>query len=101
MKKSEHTPTPWHKTALDKIVNSTGTTVIANLNLLEFGTDGNTAIANAAFIVRAVNNHDALVEALEMALREMHELRAGKPLASGKAFFHVDQVLAAAKGNER
>ena len=68
MKKSEHTPTPWHKTALDKIVNSTGTTVIANLNLLEFGTDGNTAIANAAFIARAVNSHDALIQAANHAL---------------------------------
>jgi hypothetical protein len=46
---SEHTKTPWHVDSVDPAF------VSVRVN----------AIANAAYIVRAVNAHEALVEALE------------------------------------
>lgn len=69
--KAEHTPTPW-KTGgsfgLD-VLTSDGNTHIANCGIYQGEneyTQGKQA--NAEFIVRAVNNHDALVEALNELL---------------------------------
>lgn len=68
---AEHTPTPW---TVDK-VHFSGECHLHGPNGEEFAllyvSDGADdpepypAEANAAFIVKAVNNHDALVEALE------------------------------------
>jgi hypothetical protein len=72
-----HTPTPWHvfddKAECPGIEAENVTIVVFGDKLTiteDCGVQGETAEearANAAFIVRAVNSHDALVEALEAA----------------------------------
>lgn len=57
-----HTPTPWHIVG-DRIVFS-GHTTIAKMEVLHSELSVETIAANAAFIVRAVNAHEVLVEAL-------------------------------------
>ena len=62
-KQAQHTPTPWSI----KIGNmkKVGTVyLIAN----EKGIDKEESIANSAFIVKAVNSHEKLVEALKFAI---------------------------------
>ena len=55
-----HTPTPWFATDLRQVRSHVGFVALTS------GSDFNVAIeeANAAFIVRACNSHDALVAAL-------------------------------------
>lgn len=72
MTKAKHTPTPWKIEFNSKceIVAKEGT--IATLDLpmkRELGYDGACLLeeANASFIVKAVNSHEALVEALKLA----------------------------------
>lgn len=57
---SPHSPTPWH---------------LSGQGSVKYGRDGcvcrvnwNNRKANAAFIIRAVNSHDALVKALDRAI---------------------------------
>lgn len=66
---TEHTPTPWIFDGFNALQIFDG-----DLNLIcyvvggqGYRTNEDTAKYNAAFIVRAVNAHDALVEALEFA----------------------------------
>lgn len=66
--KTQHTPTPWAKSGgFDELTGADGTKVIISAELAAgFGsvTHYPKATANAAFIVLAVNTHDALFEAL-------------------------------------
>ena len=69
-KVSEHTPTPWAvgARAFLRVETSDGKTVATT------GSDSDLRDqweANAAFIVKAVNAHDALVEALEDLLSDV------------------------------
>jgi hypothetical protein len=61
---SEHTPTPWKVTADER-----GSIVRADTTesqpIASMWHNGDDPAANAALIVKAVNNHDALVAALE------------------------------------
>jgi hypothetical protein len=62
---TEHTPTPWNIGISD---NGRADWVFASGQAIadcEFINDKGVTEANAAFIVKAVNNHDALVKALE------------------------------------
>jgi hypothetical protein len=60
---AQHTPTPWHVSPLDSsryMVCHDDGFVIATVS-----PEGNRTLANAKFIVRAVNNHAGLLAALE------------------------------------
>ncbi len=65
MTENQHTPTPWHVDNSGIVVGSRApngsTDLIADLHTSAMPAE---ARANAALIVRAVNNHQALVEAL-------------------------------------
>ena len=64
-----HTATPW------RLYNRrTRTTIVENDNYSNV-LEGINCKANAAFIVKAVNNHDALVETLKSAKHDM-DMRA-------------------------
>lgn len=73
-KPAEHTPTPWVllDDAFAKIGepnDDVGCTVIADCEGNVRDLSHETMIANAAFIVRAVNAHEELVKALEESLK--------------------------------
>jgi len=62
---TKHTPTPWKAIGNGyTIVHREDTAIVANVAGGNSGTAGE-ALHNAAFIVRAVNSHAALVESLE------------------------------------
>lgn len=78
---SEHTPTPWavpvsegNDTLICEDLGERLGTIIADVSrpiknfTLYRDISWDEAAANAAFIVKAVNNHDALVKALEYVL---------------------------------
>lgn len=94
--KLSHTPTPWHP-AYDRGCEL----IMAFRNgreavLAEVGAETDTSYeedrANAAFIVRAVNSHDALVKALE-AVQRLHGYQGED--ASGYAAELDKQIKAA------
>ena len=58
-----HTPTPWDLRSRSITVKDNGEDIVAEANGGLSGTIGE-AVANAAFIVRACNSHEALVDAL-------------------------------------
>jgi len=67
---SNRTPTPWHFEELDRRPDGCGYLRCAadNLEISHHGDMGRSReenLANAAFIVKAVNSHDKLVEALK------------------------------------
>ena len=57
-----HTPTPWDFRSRSITVKDNGEDIVAEANGGLSGTIGE-AVANAAFIVRACNAHEALVKA--------------------------------------
>lgn len=67
------TPRPWKYSPYHKSIQSTEISKdgcvlkIADLDLASYGVNE----ANAALIVRAVNNHDALIEALKIASKAL------------------------------
>jgi hypothetical protein len=69
---AKHTPTPWEQSdAFGATEVGTCVKAVADNNMIAsctgyYGRDG--AIANAAFIVRACNSHDNLVDALQEAV---------------------------------
>ena len=69
--KPTHTPTPW---------NTAGFEIWAGSKRITMGQgsfdekDRSVRRANVRFIIRAVNSHDAMVEALESALTEIDKL---------------------------
>ena len=69
---SEHTPTPWRADAPRKYAGVTWDNIIRSerrndpvCTVFVAGYMEREAAANAAFIVKAVNSHDALVKALQ------------------------------------
>lgn len=100
MTKSNHTPTPWHVIEGNKsiyICNPKGTP-IAELNLYigdsGFITKDKNGIANADFIVRAVNCHDELVDVLNLLNKEVYL----QDKTSNSTFKRMQNILAKAKG---
>ena len=78
---AEHTPTPWHIEPYyalgpeQEIVGSNGEPICTVLGSKDFTEDTEGWIEpDAAFIVRAVNCHEELVEALEFAHSHVDEL---------------------------
>lgn len=74
-----HTPTPWHVNTQirRKLYIEGATSFIADLQYEEC-TDYTRAQcrADAEYIVRCVNSHDALLEALKLATHELNAIRA-------------------------
>lgn len=70
----EHTPTPWEIITLQDAVPHLMGADHARVALLDDCHLDNEAQANAAFILRAVNAHDALVEAIRVAALRLSEL---------------------------
>jgi hypothetical protein len=68
---AKHTPTPWKLDQDDRFVN--GPKGQAIFGALGDGSD-ETHTANAEFIVRAVNSHEALLEAAKEMLEEHSKL---------------------------
>ena len=86
---SQHTPTPWN------VVTHNGVSLIdGDADRIGVNVE---APANAAFIVRACNSHDALVKALEAV--EAWAATHGKPLDFDAACMvqHVRAALKLAK----
>lgn len=88
---AEHTPTPW--TAYNQQVRDTsehmvsiaycsviaGAGVCKDGEIRSFGIDESAALANAAFICKAVNNHDDLVKVLKkLSLAYVNLLETGR-----------------------
>ena len=69
---TRHTPGPWKVHSDGEITDATGA-LVADVNLFH----SNGARANARFIVRACNAHDAMYEALKKYVANDNDLRAG------------------------
>ena len=93
MKKSEHTPTPWRVGDAGNTVFGPKTDKPAPQIIADLMGCGENRKANAAFIVRAVNSHDLLVNALEAVLDAGYLEGAYQPTID-----MVHAALAAAKG---
>lgn len=102
-----HTPLPWAVTkAKPRKVTSNGvlicTAVLRNFATIaqnKHGKGQDEAEANAALIVRAVNSHHALLEALEWALSELRgKTRYDNPQQALNCFDLADAAIARAKG---
>lgn len=70
----EHTPTPWRIEVVESSSSGDPVELIVcgtdwEIAQIELGEEDNLCRANAAFIVKACNSHDALVKALE-AIRD-------------------------------
>ena len=112
MKDATHTPTPWKITRphpdpetaayLVEIFPATGgfdgphsTQAISYLYCAKAGT---TQAANADLIVRAVNNHAALITALERCLPFVDRIRASSGGDGNLTALNARAAIAAAKG---
>lgn len=67
---TDHTPTPWRHANTIYVGDNGCPAIVDHLNLvicdmLDDGRDDEECRANAALIVKAVNNHEALVKALQ------------------------------------
>lgn len=104
-----HTPTPWRTEEGDGCTISTDD-VYNVADTSKNGLPWMTKRANAAFIVRAANNHERLVDALNNAMQTIHDMRAENRLhghitdANAKWLIHYEaqaqQALAAAQTHE-
>jgi len=98
---SEHTPTPWE--ACGKWVceeNDPGHNV--GICVCEDRATEAEALANAAFIVKAVNNHDALVEMLKEASLQIEYLQEKLPIPTSSGvtvLVRINHVLASVSGS--
>jgi hypothetical protein len=95
---TEHTPTPWAIGERERLIvrevpgmcdggdcYSVAETKFHSLLLQD------EAAANAAFIVRAANNHDALVDDLADAVKLLHDLLGLIPGSGEAAFAFVER----------
>lgn len=95
--KAEHTPTPW--TIGEFQENSFINQRPINPAIGAVYGDENQTLVNAAFIVRAVNAHDALVEALLLHDRAATELH-GKKYIGSDTHRKTKAALKLARGEE-
>lgn len=81
---AEHTPTPWHFEELEHRPDGCGY-IRHETDRFEISHHGDTGrtreenLANAALIVKAVNSHDALVNALQNARRYINAVIVNTP----------------------
>lgn len=81
---TEHTPTPWTQfmTGKQYHVGICQAKTIKEVALVLNQKEYSEADANAAFIVRAVNAHEALLDALNLALATIERLKPPTPYDS-------------------
>lgn len=89
-------PLPWKPAHPREIVDAKGATVAIISGMKPVGTARN----DAAFIVRAVNAHQAMVDALERALRFIQTCVDEEAIDDGAAD-EINAALSAAKGGAR
>lgn len=100
MTQTKHTPTPWysnddyadirdHRANLIMRKPSTKTSIYADIE---------TAKANAAFIVKAVNSHEALVVALQACMERICEVDKEYEAEHSPAFLKGVEALKQAGG---
>ena len=99
MTNTQHTPTPW-LVVPEKLGSYQIRTVDDDVTIagtFGYGADDrkDQEAANAAFIVRAVNSHDALIEALSYLEKEMAELAARKNTRYANLHFGLEIARAA------
>lgn len=85
----QHTPTPWLKAELGVVRNEVDNYLVARC----IGDTDQEADANAAFIVRAVNSHEAMLEALKLVVRDLKKY--GKYEASS---VYLELIISQAEG---
>ena len=99
---AQHTPTPWQTYApmaehCQIAIESINSETIAIVELMDAKRDYNaTAKANAAFIVRACNSHDALVAAATEAENWLSEYESGPDSGLSGLLNQLRAALAAA-----
>lgn len=72
MNENKHAPTPWRITETERIVGQDGRTIRIEGVAFPGGADPE-AVANAEFIVRACNSHEALLESLQEMVKWIEE----------------------------
>jgi hypothetical protein len=96
---TSHTPTPWELFDCNGIIAIRNPRARSSKSEIIFwsGFDAShyprQAAANAAFIVKAVNNHEALVKALERAERIVADRAAGGRMLTNKEDAQAVAVL--------
>ncbi len=111
MTQSKHTPTPWNVTSYDtsfirisgkgenplglNFINGKSQEKVASTYAID-GLSNEAAEANAAFIVKAVNNHEALVNFIEK-IAESHEAGIGSGIYDENLPEGILELIAAAK----
>jgi len=102
MAQAAHTPTPWkfedEYVRADALNGDEGGNIVADVYTRPSHSHSPEMEANAAFIVRAVNAHDALVEALEIMVGS-YEDRQCWPGKKDVLLDKMNAVLALAKGD--
>ncbi len=86
---SNHTPTPWHS---DHLAIFAENGVLARLP--NHPDNGLNWAADAAFIVKAVNSHDALVKALKVLLEEAENFSVSGVYFNEKCMGHKGPAMA-------
>ena len=99
----KHTPTPWGVQHVPwgreidhKIVSALGQ-VIAILNKPRLGIEHNQIMHDADFIVRAVNSHEALLEAAKQLIQEV---RASDIITGYTGFINLKKAIAKTEGGK-
>jgi hypothetical protein len=97
MDKPMHTPTPWRLSKSRKCLIVGGVDEIANTSFIRADDAIDSVEANAALIVKAVNSHAAMKEALEKLVKanenDAHE--AGMTYASLETQYALETARAA------
>lgn len=95
--KTRHTPTPYFiEQEGYSIVTRDGIQVATTEYALK--RDYSESKCNTAFIVKACNNHTALVEALNKAQQDINWMLNNRQFLNQSAFDYIDAALAAVEG---
>ena len=104
MSEVKHSPLPWITDPSNEnliCVDSRPYEYICRVSPSEFSNSSHSReheIANASFVIRAVNNHDALVAALEGMIRRFEQRDGERPHGNcGCTYCEARLALAAAK----
>lgn len=95
-KETKHTPTPWHISDEHRIVDEQGG-LVADVKYAKATTAE--AMADAEFISRAVNSHEALLEAAKKVVKEYSALPINGPeTVIIKSIDDLQEAIAQAEG---
>lgn len=101
-KKAAHTPGPW-RLSENRYVWSPNKNCIATVHMMADGKRNSEleveSLANAKFIVRACNSHEALLEAAKRAREELADHLGKGNVAVDRAWQELDAAIA--KGESR